>query len=84
MEYATAIPVAVTNLKDPGKGLKRMGPPSTIVLPAKKGPAAPGPAAAQAAAAAAAAAAAGGARNIIFAGNTLPQGAIPVQVMTVY
>ncbi len=62
------------------------GPPSTIVLPAKKGPGAAASPASIAAAAAAAAnsqtvTAAGGARNIIFAGNTLPQGAIPVQVI---
>jgi len=77
VEYATAIPVAVTNLKEPQKGLKRMGPPSTIVLPTanKKGQQ-PGvaqqanvvPQQLQN-------------RNIIIAsGGAIPQGAIPVQI----
>ena len=61
IEYATAIPVAVTSLaSDPKKTtIKRVAAPaSTVILP-------------------------GGnktSRNIIFAGNTLPQGAIPIQI----
>ncbi len=91
VEYATAIPVAVTNLKDPQKGLKRMGPASTILLPdpTKKGPTAIGPGQGQFEFPGAVidhglltpmTIRLSGARNIIFAGNTLPQGAIPVQI----
>ncbi len=61
LEFATAIPVAVTTLDgDPKRAtIKRMPPlPNTIALPAAKK----------------------GSRNIIFAGNTLPQGAIPIQI----
>ena len=60
MEYATAIPVAVTPLpSDPKKTtIKRVAAPtSTVFLPGNKT-----------------------SRNIIFAGNTLPQGAIPIQI----
>ena len=60
MEYATAIPVAVTSLaSDPKKTtIKRVGgQTSTVFLPGNKT-----------------------SRNIIFAGNTLPQGAIPIQI----
>lgn len=60
IEYATAIPVAVTSLaSDPKKTtFKRVAAPaSTVILPGNKR-----------------------SRNIIFAGNTLPQGAIPIQI----
>ena len=61
IEYATAIPVAVSSLaSDPKKmTIKKVAAPaSTVLLPSGNR----------------------GARNIIFAGNTLPQGAIPIQI----
>ena len=72
-EYATAIPVAVTSLaSDPKKTtIKRVAAPaSTVFLPQNSGTAAaPGAATNN-----------GKPSRIIFAGSTLPQGAIPIQI----
>ena len=61
IEYATAIPVSVTNMLSTSDKLdlttlKRVATTSNVITASKRP------------------------RNIIFAGNTLPQGAIPIQI----